>query len=122
MKLITLIFLCLLIAFILGLILGYIIRGWRCKKESEELVKPSILLDEQPETKDDLQKINGIGPVFEEMLNKLGIYKYEQLAKLSKSDIKWVAYHIEAFPDRIYEDKWVEQAKQLVKEQEKAQQ
>lgn len=121
MQLVSIIFICLLIAFLLGLFIGYFIRGWRCERENQsgnKLIRPNFLYEEHPEAKDDLKRINGIGPVLEEMLNKLGIYKFEQLASLSKSDVAWVAHHIEAFPDRIYDDKWIEQAKQLAKEQE----
>src|SRR5690606_40851414 len=35
---------------------------------------------------DDLKLINGIGPVYEEKLNELGIYTFEQISKLKAAD------------------------------------
>src|SRR5690606_9804221 len=35
---------------------------------------------------DDLKLINGIGPVFEEKLNELGIYTFDQISKLKAAD------------------------------------
>ncbi len=36
---------------------------------------------------DDLQKISGVGPVFAEELNRLGVFTYQQLADLSSEEI-----------------------------------
>ncbi len=67
--------------------------------------------------KDDLKKINGIGPVFEKDLNELGIYTFKQISKLTKSDIAFLAYRINGVSeDLINNEDWVTQAKQLLKE------
>jgi predicted flap endonuclease-1-like 5' DNA nuclease len=63
--------------------------------------------------KDDLQRINGVGPFTEEKLNTIGIYTYEQISKFNKDDIEIVTELIKFFPDRIKNDKWMEQAKKL---------
>lgn len=67
------------------------------------------------EAKDDLKKIEGIGPFIEKKLNGIGIYKYDQLSKLSDKDIEIVTELIEFFPGRIKRDDWKGKA-QLLKE------
>lgn len=64
---------------------------------------------------DNLTKIEGIGPYIEEQLNNLGIYNFEQISKLEINDIRMITELIDFFPDRIEKDKWVEQAKSLLK-------
>ena len=67
---------------------------------------------------DDLKIISGIGPVLEKHLNKMGIHTYKQIANLSQKDLEWLSLTIEAFPDRIEREHWVDQAKKLVAGQE----
>lgn len=62
---------------------------------------------------DDLKKIRGVGPVLERTLNALGIFFFEQIARLSPDEIDWVTYHLDTFPGRIERDEWVEQARAL---------
>ena len=63
---------------------------------------------------DDLKKITGVGPKLEQTLNELGIYHYDQVAKLTASDIAWVDARLR-FKGRIERDDWVGQAKDLAK-------
>lgn len=63
---------------------------------------------------DDLKKITGVGPKLEQTLNDLGIWHYEQVAKLKKKDIAWVDERLR-FKGRIERDDWVGQAKELAK-------
>lgn len=172
------IWLCLLIAFLLGLLLGWVLRALGCKRKFAALLqshqqelsqvrqqensqmlsllaeldelkhryqpekgaviqaakvsapepvasisydagnitpKAPDLFTQAPDDKDDLKKINGIGPVFEGMLNDLGIYHFAQLASLDEENVHWIANHIDLFPDRIYTDRWVEQAAELAR-------
>lgn len=67
------------------------------------------------EDKDDLKRINGIGPFIEKKLNGVGIYKLEQISKLTSKDIEDLTASINFFPGRIERDKWVDQAKELMK-------
>ncbi|MGB3774234.1 MAG: hypothetical protein WA951_03165 [Leeuwenhoekiella sp.] len=60
--------------------------------------------------KDDLQRIAGIGPFTEEKLNNIGIYTFDQIKSLNKTDIRIITELIRFFPDRIQNDKWTEQA------------
>ncbi len=64
---------------------------------------------------DDLKRVKGIGPVFEETLNQRGVYHFHQLAAFTRSDVEWMASQIDCFPDRIDRDNWIEQAKQLAR-------
>jgi len=65
-----------------------------------------------PAEKDDLKKINGIGPVIEKMLNSLGVTSFKQVAEFKPDDITTVTEAIEAFPGRIERDNWVGGAKE----------
>jgi len=60
--------------------------------------------------RDDLTKIDGIGPYIEEKLNEIGIFTYNQISKLQDSDIRTITELIEFFPGRIERDNWVGQA------------
>jgi len=65
-----------------------------------------------PAEKDDLKKINGIGPVMEKMLNSLGVTSFKQVAEFKAEDIRTVTEAIEAFPGRIERDNWIGGAKE----------
>jgi len=62
--------------------------------------------------KDDLKKINGIGPVFAQTLNKMGTYTFIQIARWKPDDIEKIAKKLETDPDRIKRDKWIADAKE----------
>ena len=78
---------------------------------------PTILYAPPVEKRDDLKKISGIGNKLEQLLNDLGIYKYEQLANFNQQNIAWVNNRL-YFSGRIEREKWVEQAKLLTIGQE----
>ncbi len=63
--------------------------------------------------KDDLTKINGIGPYIEQKLNEIGIFTYDQISNFSIEDIRAVTQLIDFFPERIERDNWVGQANSL---------
>jgi len=79
------------------------------KSKSQQPVKP---LYAAPAEKDDLKKINGIGPVMEKMLYSLGVTSFKQLAEFKSDDISKVTSAIQAFPGRIERDNWVGGAKE----------
>ena len=60
---------------------------------------------------DDLEAINGVGPVLEKMLHKLGIYTFKQVALWNDEQIEWVDSLLEHFKGRIVREGWVESAK-----------
>jgi len=65
--------------------------------------------------KDDLKKIVGIGPKLEGVLNRLGVKSWEQLAAFNAAEIKMVDEALTEFPGRIQRDKWVPQAKAIMR-------
>ncbi len=65
--------------------------------------------------KDDLKQISGVGPVLEELLNRIGVYYFWQVASWSAADIQEVDDLLEAFKGRITRDEWVSQARTLMK-------
>lgn len=62
--------------------------------------------------KDDLKEITGVGPSMEEKLNAIGIYKYEQVAKIGEKELELIGQLDSSLPGRIKEE-WVTQAKEL---------
>lgn len=66
--------------------------------------------------KDNLTKINGIGPYIEQKLNEIDIYTYRQISNLKEADIRIVTELIDFFPGRIERDDWVGQAASLLVE------
>jgi len=133
---------CLLLAAILGFLLGWLLKGRfmgktkdesdtaRLKEsESAQLIetKENLVSEKAPakseqiaktspkaaSKKDNLKKINGIGPVIEKRLNRMGIKTFDQIARFTDQDIVKYSEQIGAFPDRILRDKWVDQAAKL---------
>jgi len=80
--------------------------------EAEEQDGPA---DADPDTgsRDDLQKIKGVGPAIEKTLNKLGIYRFHQISEMSEYDIDRVAQKLRGFRSRIYREDWIGQARLL---------
>ena len=68
----------------------------------------------KPAKPDDLKMISGVGPKIEGILNGLGVYKFEQVAKWKKAERDWVDDHLK-FKGRIEREDWVKQAKALAK-------
>lgn len=67
------------------------------------------------DSKEDLTKINGIGPYIEQRLNEIGIYNYEQISRFKEEDIRVLTDLIDFFPGRIERDNWIGQAEALLK-------
>lgn len=67
------------------------------------------------ESKNDLKRIKGIGPVYEEKLNELGIYTFEQVSKLSDDAVNALE-DLTGFPGRVEREDWIGQAKNLLSE------
>ncbi len=75
--------------------------------------RPAGLLSSASQgAKDDLQRIKGVGPKLEDLLNSLGIYYFGQISDFSSTDIAWVDSKLR-FKGRIVRDRWVDQAKRL---------
>jgi predicted flap endonuclease-1-like 5' DNA nuclease len=64
---------------------------------------------------DELCMIKGVGPKFEDALNALGFFRFEQLAHLSPTEIERLDDQLGAFRGRISRDRIVEQADYLAR-------
>ena len=58
---------------------------------------------------DDLQRISGVGPKNEGILNNLGIFHFDQIAAWTNEQVTWVDDHLR-FNGRILREEWVHQA------------
>jgi len=64
---------------------------------------------------DELCMVKGIGPKFEDALNALGFFRFEQLANLSPTEIERLDDQLGAFRGRISRDRISEQADYLAR-------
>ncbi len=77
--------------------------------------KPQTLSGPREGGADDLKKISGVGPKLEGVLNGLGFYHFDQIAKWTEDEVAWVDSRL-TFKGRISRDNWMEQADKLAKE------
>ena len=66
-----------------------------------------------PEEQDDLQKIIGVGKVFERALNELGVYTFKQIGAFDAADIARVNAELKECKGRMEQDDWIGQAREL---------
>ncbi|MFD2827850.1 NrfD/PsrC family molybdoenzyme membrane anchor subunit [Leeuwenhoekiella polynyae] len=84
------------------------------KKSEIDLMLAKIgTYDPATQTADDLKKISGVGPVLEQKLHQLGIYTYDQVSKMTKTEYDLLDEIIDAFPGRAERDDWAGQAQNL---------
>ena len=67
-----------------------------------------------PSKKDDLKLVSGVGPKLEGVLNEIGIFTFEQVSKMTKSEYDLLDSITGSFPGRAERDNWAEQAKTLM--------
>jgi large subunit ribosomal protein L21 len=66
-------------------------------------------------TRDDLKRIRGIGPSFEQKLHALGVTSSAQIAAWTAGDIERIAGELGIPPARIARDGWIERAGELAR-------
>jgi NADH-quinone oxidoreductase subunit E len=76
---------------------------------------PELLKKARTGKGDDLKLIWGVGPALEKMLQKMGIWHFDQIAAWSASELKWVDSRLEGFKGRAKRDEWIKQSKKLAK-------
>ena len=122
---------CLILAALLGGIIGFLLGRFTCPKQNVQDTQASpsnekvTYSGEKPPTleapyngkKDNLTRIKGIGIKIEQTLNELGIFHFDQIAQWNEKHIAWIEKHLD-FPGRIVREKWVEQAKILASGQD----
>jgi NADH-quinone oxidoreductase subunit E len=127
--------LCLLLAALLGFIIGYLFGKGTCASDdcghtaevqhdthavataattdgSSENDKPELLSAPRNGKKDNLTRIKGVGIKIEESLNEIGIYHFDQIAAWDTENIAWADSTL-GFPGRAKREEWVAQAKAL---------
>jgi len=72
-----------------------------------------VVYSRRPELVDELQRIRGVGPMLEQELHRLGVFRFKQIASWTLTHIKEFGLRLNCFPDRMERDQWVEQAKAL---------
>ena len=81
--------------------------------------KVSALMDKlgsfnaDTDTADALQKIKGVGPQMEQVLNQIGIFTFAQVSKMTNAEYDLLDSITEKFPGRAQRDDWAGQAKKL---------
>jgi molybdopterin-containing oxidoreductase family membrane subunit len=90
---------------------GYNLGG---APEAQLLMNRLGLFDASKGRGDNLQKINGIGPIMEKALNQIGIYTFNQLSKLGSEEYSLLDRITGSFPGRAERDDWAGQAKRLL--------
>lgn len=75
--------------------------------------KPRTLKAPRKSGADDLKMIKGVGPKLEKMLNGMGFYHFDQIAKWGEAEVAWVDQNLEGFKGRVSRDTWVDQAQKL---------
>jgi len=73
--------------------------------------QPKALKAARKGVADDLQKIEGIGPVLEKLCHGLGIFHFDQIAAFGPAEVAWMDGNLKGFRGRVTRDKWVAQAK-----------
>ena len=75
--------------------------------------KPELLKKPRTGKGDDLKLIWGVGPALEKMLNKMGVWHFDQIAAWTAKELAWVDERLEGFKGRARRDGWVKQSKKL---------
>jgi len=81
----------------------------RARQPDLPSMRPLTLPGPRNGVPDNLQRIRGIGKKNEELLNRLGVYHFGQIAAWTPAEARWIASHM-AFPERIERDDWIGQA------------
>ena len=76
--------------------------------------KPRTMTAPRKSGADDLKLISGVGPKLEGVLNEMGFWHFDQIAKWSNAEIEWVDARLK-FKGRIVRDGWIAQAAELAK-------
>ena len=82
--------------------------------EPKNEVRPLSLDAPRGGQPDDLQRIGGVGPKIEGILNELGIFHFDQIAAWTDEEASWIDSYLR-FQGRVQREKWVDQAASLEK-------
>ena len=62
---------------------------------------------------DDLTRLKNVGPLLQQHLHQVGIYRFDQVSKLKEQDFELLDEVIENFPIQENRAGWIEQANKL---------
>jgi NADH-quinone oxidoreductase subunit E len=87
----------------------------KAEKEDKPVIKSAAkAIEGRPELlakprgkADDLKLIWGVGPALEKLLNKIGVWHFEQVASWSAKELAWVDEKLEGFKGRAKRDEWI---------------
>lgn len=82
-------------------------------KSSGESRPPAWVMVQPFGPRDDLQRLEGVDPSLERMLNRLGIYHFHQIARFEASDVEWLVEHVDGVPEQRIRDSWITDALRL---------
>ena len=94
-------------------------------KDAQQIIALSEVMNTPDKTKtvislnnyrsrDNLQKIRGIGPSTEKTLNKYDIFRYNQIATMNEYEIEEIAKEIKGLKSQIHRENWIGQAELLI--------
>lgn len=75
--------------------------------------KPRMMKAPRKSGPDDLKMIKGVGPKLENMLNDMGVFHFDQIAKWGEAEVAWADQNLQGFKGRVSRDTWVDQARKL---------
>ena len=82
-------------------------------RTSGESRPPAWLMVQPYGPRDDLQRLQGVDPILERTLNRLGIYHFHQIARFEIADVEWLVEHVDGIPAQIIRDSWIADASRL---------
>ena len=82
-------------------------------KPAADESKPELLTAARGGKGDDLELIWGVGPKLGKMLNEMGVWHYDQIAKWTPAELAWVDARLTGFKGRALRDDWIAQSKKL---------
>ena len=83
------------------------------RKSGGESRPPAWVMVQPFGPRDDLQRLEGVDPSLERMLNRLGIYHFHQIARFEASDVEWLVEHVDGVPERRIRESWISDATRL---------
>jgi len=95
---------------------NFVVNATSGKKTAPAAPKPKAPRKVSAAKANDLKRISGVGPKIEGILNNLGIYRFDQIAKWSRENIDWVDEQLK-FKGRIDREDWINQATKLAAEE-----
>jgi multidrug efflux pump subunit AcrB/predicted flap endonuclease-1-like 5' DNA nuclease len=93
----------------------------KSKPKRAKMSRVETYPQESASQKDNLLQIKGIGRVIVKILANQGIYRFDQIAKLTPREIELISIELDKKPrlgrDRINRDRWISQARELMSKQ-----